>query len=121
MGLLRPSQLAALRRLTEKLFDDTADIYKRSASDSDYGDDELETFTFSASVPCWLRSMPEDSVNVSFGQAQVPATHRLFVPVGTDVQSYDRVIVGGSTFQVMDTSVESTHKVLLRVSLRKSE
>lgn len=120
-GLLKSSQIAALRKLTEKLFNTQVQIWTRSVTDSPYSDADIESFALSATVDGWLRSMPDDAVNVEYGQAQVHATHRLFVPVGTAVGPYDKVVINGEEFKVVDTSVESTYKVLLRVLIRKSE
>ena len=121
MSLLRPSQLAALRRLTTKLFNTKVEIWKRTVADSVYSDEDIESFALSETVDGWLRSLPEDSVDVSYGQTHVAATHRLFVPVATDVAAFDQVKINGATYKVIDTSVESSYKVLLRVLLRKSE
>jgi len=121
MGLFSNGQITGLRRIAERALDTDVTILRRSVSSSAYGDNDTETFTATETVKGWLRSVPEDQVQVSYGTEQVPASHRLFVAVGTDIQPYDKVVIGGLEFKVIDTSVESTYRVLLRVMLRKSE
>lgn len=121
MSLLRESNLVALRRMTKKLMKTRVAIYKFTAVDNDYSDEGSESFTYSTTVDGWLRSMPSDGVDVAYGQTSVHATHRLFVPVGTDIAAFDKVIIAGKAYKVIDTGAESTYQVLIRVSLRKSE
>jgi len=121
MSLLRPGQISALRRIAERSLTTDVYIHKRSTTSSAYGDNDQEVFTFSEIVQGWIRSVPDDQVEVRYGQESVPATHRLFVPVETDIESYDKVVIGGREFKVIDTSVESTYKIFLRCMLRRSE
>lgn len=121
MPLFRPAQLRALQRIAERSLDTDVEIYKRSTTSSAYGDNDTEAFTYSKTVKGWIRAVPEDSVTLGYGQEQVPATHRLFVPLGTDIDSYDKVHIEGREFRVIDTSVESTYKVFLKCMLRRSE
>lgn len=121
MGIFSSAQVLGLRRIAERALETDVTIQRRTTTDSAYGDNDTEVFTTTETLKGWLRSMPEDMVQVSYGQTQVPASHRLFLPVGTDIRPYDKVLIGGTAFKVIDTSQESTYRVLLRVMLRKSE
>ncbi len=100
-----------IRKRTVNLIDDPSQIYGQNA----------ETFAEGDTVKGWLYSSPSPVITVVGGEMALVNTYRLFVPVGSDVTSGDRVVIGGSEFVVSDTIEESTWLPLLRCSLRRVE
>jgi len=69
----------------------------------------------------WLWSSHSPVLTIVGGVTVLLNTYRLSVPVGTDVDSGDRVYLEGKQFIVSDTVAESTWLAVLRVSLRRVE
>lgn len=69
----------------------------------------------------WLYSTVSPTITVVGGKMALVNTYRLFLPVGTDIESGDHVVIGGNEFIVSDTTAESTWLPLLNVSLRRVE
>lgn len=130
-GWFTSGELAAIRGLAELGMQSDVTIKKRTpiTSESDpaniYGDDGVThvvpVSTEEAYVKGWLFSTPSPVITVVGGVMALVNTYRLFVPVGTDVESGDHVVIGGAEFIVSDTIAESTWLPLLNVSLRRVE
>lgn len=90
-----------------------------------YGDDDLDFIPSSipteANVKGWLYSSPSPVISVIGGRIGLVNTYRLYLPVGTQIESGDRVVIGINEFIVSDTTDESTWLPLLAVSLRRVE
>jgi hypothetical protein len=119
--LLTPGQLIAVQEIALRGMVTPVEIYRRTVADSDYGDDETITYPLFATVDGWLYSRPTLVMQQDTGALVADNTYRLFLPVGTNILSGDRVTVDGAEFTVIDTTRESTWPALLTVSLRRRE
>ena len=124
--LVTDAQVAALRSVAERGLKDTVTVYRRTAlaeSDPDniYGDDTETWVAQSPTVKGWLFSTPSPSIDEFNGRMALVNTYRLFLPVGTEVESGDQVDINGHRFVVSDTVEESTWLPILRCSLRRAE
>lgn len=120
--LVSDAQMARLRTVAELGMQSTVVIHKRTWGDTNpYTDDEVVTSETTTTIKGWLRSTPAGDIRSMNGMQAVVSSHRLFVPVGTDIASGDKVVVDGAEFTVQDTSVESTWKVLIRATLERIE
>ena len=119
--LITPNQIEAMRKVTERGFNTTLQIWKRAVADNIYEDDATETFAYRETVKGWVYSSPTSSASVEGGIIGTLNLYRLFVSVGTDLDPGDRVKMSGTFYQVIDTIEESTWLPLLRVSLRRLE
>lgn len=120
--LVSDAQIAQLRTVAELGMQSTVVIHKRTYDDTNpYSDDEVVASESTITTKGWLRSTPAGDIRGINGMQAVVSSHRLFVPVGTDIASGDTVTVDGTEFTVQDTSVESTWKVLIRATLERIE
>jgi len=120
--LVSASQMAQLRSVAEMGMQSTVVITKRTFNDTNpYTDDEVVASETTITTIGWLRSTPAGDIRTMNAMQAVVSSHRLFVPVGTDISPGDRVEVDGEQFTVQDTSVESTWKVLIRATLERIE
>lgn len=130
-GWFTDSELTAIRSLAELGMQSQVIIKKRTpvTDDTDprnvYGDDAEEfaepIWGDGLTTKGWLFSTPSPVITVVGGVMALVNTYRLFVPVGTDVESGDRVDIDTATFIVSDTVAESTWLPMLVVSLRRVE
>lgn len=125
--LVTDAQVASLRSIAEMGLKDDVTIFKRTRNmnESDpqnaYGDDYETWVEESTTVKGWLFSSPSPVIETVSGRMALVNTYRLFLPVGTDVNSGDRVTINGHNFIVSDLVNESTWLPILRCSLRKAE
>lgn len=120
--LVSDAQIAQLRTVAELGMQSTVTVHKRTYDDTNpYTDDEVVSSEATFTVKGWLRSVPAGDISSMNGMQAVVSSHRLFVPVGTDIASGDKVVIDGHEFIVQDTSVESTWKVLIRATLERIE
>ena len=125
--LVTDGQVAALRSVAERGLKDDVTIFKRTrvTDENDpnnvYGDDYETWVESSTTVKGWLFSSPTPTIETMDGRMALLNTYRLFLPVGTDVSSGDRVSCNGHDFIVSDLVNESTWLPVLRCSLRKAE
>jgi hypothetical protein len=96
--------------------DDASSVY---GDDAEVWEDPLNDWDYT--VMGWLWSSPSPVLTVVGGVTVLLNTYRLSVPVGTDIDSGDRVYLEGKQFIVSDTVAESTWLAVLRVSLRRVE
>ena len=117
-----PKQLEGFQGLVGHSFQTDIDIWRRDKnSDPDantYGDDG-ETWTYAETVSGWVFSVPTPAIEVYAGRMGLLNTYRLFLPVGTEIESGDRVVAEGGNYVVSDTVKESTWLPILRCSLRR--
>ena len=120
--LVSDSQMAQLRTVAEMGMQSLVVITKRTFDDTNpYTDDEVVASEYTITTYGWLRSTPAGDIR-SLNQMQaVVSSHRLFVPVGTDIATGDHVTVDGIEFTVQDTGVESTWKTVIRCILERIE
>lgn len=120
--LVSDSQIARLRTVAELGMQSTVVITKRTYDDTNpYTDDEVVSSESTITTKGWLRSTPAGDIRSMNNMQAVVSSHRLFVPVGTDIATGDKVTIDGHDFIVQDTSVESTWKVLIRATLERIE
>lgn len=129
-GFFSQSELEAVRKTAELGMQTEVTIKKRrvlASTDpaSTYGDDaevweEPLNYTESTCMG-WLWSTPSPVLTIVGGVTVLLNTYRLSVPVGTDIDSGDRVTIEGNDFIVSDTVAESTWLAMLKVSLRRAE
>jgi hypothetical protein len=130
-GWFTASELRYIRSLAEIGMQSEVLIKKRTPviDENDpsniYGDDGVSLvdlpLTSGISIKGWLYSQVSPVITVVGGKMALVNTYRLFVPVGTDIESGDHVVIGGNEFIVSDTTAESTWLPLLNVSLRRVE
>jgi hypothetical protein len=120
-ALLSATELAALRDLVESGMETDVTIRRRTTVEGDLGD--VATFTTVAAVKGWIREITTAAAGIGEvgGVVAIPETHRLFVPVGTDLESGDLVIVNGDGFRVQHTDAGGTYLTHLTAILRRSE
>lgn len=118
--LVSQSEIESLREYALTGMQTEIQIFRKVSVAGDYGDDE-ESFssTPDAVVMGWFRNAPNLNLTDEMGALQQIDDGRLFVPVGTDISRGDKVVIEGNAWSVIDTSEESTYKVLLRASLRR--
>lgn len=128
--LFWPNQLARLRDIARLAMVDDILIYRRTdapANDpsSDYGDDALAftqtTETKRLLVKGWVSSTPTPMQEVDSGAVVTANTYTLYVPVETDIEPGDHVVVNGQEFTVSDTTHENTWTAMMACSLRHRE
>jgi hypothetical protein len=126
LPLVTDAQMLSLRAIAERGMKDDVTISTRTRiTDEDddanvYGDDG-ETWTVTATVKGWLYSAPSPTIDTLDMRMALTNTYRLFLPVGTVIETGDRVEIDGRQFIVSDTVGESTWLPLLRVSLRRAD
>ena len=139
--LLGLTELQGLAEVAEGLMNSEIRIYSQADEDSssappnDSWDDSTEAEIADDAEPTtvvhgWFRNQPDYTVadqNAAIGHEE---DGRLFVPLGTELHRRDKVVVlpldengvsiePGTSYRVIDTSVENTWKVLIRASLRR--
>lgn len=120
MTLLTDKQLKHLSKVANLGMKSTVTIKRRSTTTSVL-EDAVEGWTTVSTSIGWVRALPSDDYSIDGGGFRVGVTHRLFVPLDTDLRPHDQVVIASKTYQVIDTALENTWKVLLRCSLRKGE
>jgi hypothetical protein len=113
-------ELDALRDLTVPSMTTTVLIQHRVVTQNTYGDD-IVSYANGDTVKGWMFSTPTPMQEEDSGSLITANTYRLFVPVGTNIDPGDQVVIDTETFLVSDTTFESTWNVMLRCSLRRRE
>jgi hypothetical protein len=119
MTLISASELAALRGVAELGMVTPASVYRKQNVEDENG--QHSEWTLQSTVQGWLYSEPTPILTINAGQLADVNTVRFFCPVGSDVQTGDKLVVSGSEYTVSDTNSEGTWLPLLRCSLRRSE
>lgn len=105
MSMLPARDLAAMRREMQRMLPDTATIQRRTIA-SDGGGGQTETrATLAASVPCRIAptgggesgsAMSDDGDRV-----RDESTHVVTFANGQDITETDRILIDGSTYEVL--------------------
>jgi hypothetical protein len=115
--LLSTSQLAAVQAMVDPNEKVQITIFRPAFTEGIYGDDaradvEVET------VWGWLFSTPVNDSTQEGGRKVTVQTHRLWVPVATDIIPNDRVTILGDSYQVIDIR-NATWQEALEVTIRR--
>jgi len=120
--LVSDSQMTHLRSVAELGMQSVVEIYRRTYNDTNpYTDDEVVETEHITTTYGWLRSTPAGDIRSINNMQALVSSHRLFVPVPTDIRTGDMVKVDGTEFTVQDTSAESTWRVVIRCILERIE
>lgn len=117
--LVSASEMAALGELAGMGMQAPVAIWARTTEQTENG--QRDTWTYARTVDGWINSTPTPVITLVSGEMATVNTYRLFLPLGTAILPGDHAIIGGQTFIVSDTTVESTWQAMLRVSLRFAE
>lgn len=119
--LLSVSELQSLRDVAKTGFVSNIYISDHSVIVADDGSKDVWTER-PTPVLGWLydTTTPAEITIIDGAQGQL-AKFRLFLEVGTDIATGDRVRVGAESFTVVDTDAESTWLPMLTVTLRRIE
>lgn len=117
--LLSTTELAAIRGVAESGMVTPVQLLRLIVTEGPTGDEE--GWADNGTVQGWVYSTPTPMITVVSGAQALVNTYRLFVPVGTDILTGDRVGIGIEQYTVSDTTAESTWLPMLTVSLRKVE
>lgn len=129
-GLISEAQMAAIRRVAEKGMVTTVEIFRRGPADQaapqyDYGDDVEYTETAPSRrgmVQGWLRTVASQEQDVDSGAIVTTNAYDLRVPVGTDIQAGDEVLVSGTDeYTVQGTNADNTLLPYISCELRRRE
>jgi hypothetical protein len=119
MTLVSAQELGALRAVAESGMTTPASVYRRSVVTDANG--QHSTWALQGTILGWMFSEPTPVITLNAGEQALVNTYRWFCPVGTDIISGDKLLVGAAEFTVSDTNTESTYLPLLRCSLRRAE
>ena len=123
--MLSAKQLAAIQRIGQKTFSVSCTIYKRQPfafDDSNpYGDDTVTFAVQGIKVNGWL--VPSSATDFSLDIAQIISSGNsaLRVPVGTDIEPGDKVVVLGDTYYCSESTTEQTWPEWITVRLRRAQ
>jgi len=117
-GLLTTSQLGALSKLVKRGFDTELRIYDHVVTEGSTGSTE-SWVARSETTKGWMHSTPTPVMTVGNNLQGTVNSHRLFLELGTDIDSADRVEIDGKMFTVEDTTKEDTIQAMLTVALRR--
>jgi hypothetical protein len=123
VALVSDSQLHQLRKVVERGLVTDVTIINSVRADNPYSDEEWgqEPEYDRQTVKGWLREVPAGTIDVVSGVMANTGMYRLFLPLGTNIENGDRVVINDEDFIVQDTNQDSTYKVTLRVSLARAE
>lgn len=117
--LLSASEMAEVRSVGLQGMQTLVTILARSTVQTDDGWESV--WADAGDAYGWIDSTPTPMQTEVSGKITTVNTYRLFLPVGTAIDPGDRVVSGGRTFVVSDTTAESTWQEMLKVSLRFAE
>ena len=119
--LLTPAELEDFRQVAFQGMKDDITILRRTTVSTPDG--MSSTWATLGTVKGWIYSTPTQHQELVSGVIATVNTFRLFVPVGTDINQSDKVLISGHTqeYWVADVVAENTWNAMLRVSLRFAE
>lgn len=120
MSLISPSEMAALRDLAVSGMTQTFAVYHLVKATNDDGQSTTYPATPDFSVIGWNREITPNSMTATTNAGEIGTleTHRLLVPVGTDIRPGDKVTHGVDVFYVQHTSSSDTYQPYLSVAMR---
>ena len=120
-ALVSDSEMAAIRQTAESGMVTTVVIKRRTLIENDYG--SQESYATVATVQGWMTELTPTGASIGEvgGVQALAGVYRLFVPVGTDVQPEDQVLIGGLTFMVQHSDEGGTYLPFLTVIMRRPD
>lgn len=128
--LLTDAQLASIQQIAKLGMQTKVTIERRTATtglettDDPYG----SSVSFDANedperavVYGMLHSTPTPVAQLNSGQLVTINTYRLWVPVGTEIDPGDHVLIADHSYVVSDTTADETWPAFLACSLRMAE
>lgn len=125
MPLLTSAQMTAIQAMGRKSMTVDCAIYKRQPYAHDdsnpFGDDTVTYADTAVTVKGWLA--PSSNVDFSMDIMQVVASGNfiLRVPVGTDIDVRDKVVIAGNTYFCSESTVEETWPEWITARLRRRQ
>lgn len=119
--LFSDNEMNDFRQVALQGMQDDITIYRRTTVST--VDGMSSVWALLTTVKGWIYGTPTQHQELVSGVIATVNTYRLFVPVGTDIQQSDKVMISGHTeeYMVADTVSENTWNAMLRVSLRFAE
>jgi len=118
--VISPSEIAALQGIAELQMTTPVVVMRETIIEGAEGDD-VSVYATVGFPSGWLSSRTTPVITIVGGIQALVNTYRLYLPVGTDIESGDQAIIESRTFTVSDTTAESTLQPMLEVSLRRAE
>jgi len=121
MSLISESELAALQDLVLSGLKTTVYIYNRSTIQTPDGQETGYPASPSSTVLGWLYEITPNPVTLSVinGGESLSELFRLLVPIGTNINPGDKIVIGGSDYFAQNTNVDNTYPTSLSVALRR--
>jgi len=117
-------QLSIARTQAEKLLTASATHHIKSVATSASGS-EIDTYTpqqTALTCLCYLsntgKAVSSEVATIGGKEADI-GTHAIRLPHGTSITRGDRLIIGGSTFEVVTVGDSDTNKILLIVGAKR--
>jgi len=117
MSLISDSQMAALRKTAELGMIATVAIYYHTVIETEDGSEDA--WVLAGTTKGWLYNRPSGETGVHGGGMGHVEEYRLYLPVGTELDYNDRVVIGGHTYTVTDSTGESTWLPLLEATVKR--
>jgi hypothetical protein len=123
VSLVSVDEIAAIRAVAESGMETPVAVYRRTTVQTDDGQESVYLGTPNFTINGWLTEMTAQGsgINVLAGLVGVVETHRLMVPVGTDIRSGDKVVIQGVSYLVQHPSTGDTYAAVLTCWLRSIE
>ncbi len=120
MSLLSASELEAVQAVGFSGMTTPVAIYHGAVVRTDNGQKWAYPATADVTTVGWLREMTGSSakLNVIDGQTAISETHRLFLPVGTDCRTGDKVVIGGTAYTAQHQNQHDTYPAMMVVWMR---
>jgi hypothetical protein len=125
--LLSPSAMRAIQSVGELGMIDTIQIFRLSENiglddaGEPYGSSTTYPTTPSSTVNGWLVGQWAHDRDPDVGDLNAVTMYRLRLPVGTDIESADQVVIKGHTYAVIDAGKEQTWPEWLTCTLRRTK
>jgi hypothetical protein len=101
IATLRNSAIARARRAVQEMMTSTATIKRNTGARNSGG--YAQNFVTVGTTPCLMTAsvLGGGAESESAGQLVATMQYTLTVPGGTDIKPRDRIVVGGTTFEVL--------------------
>ena len=120
MSLISDSELGALQDLVLSGLKTTVYVYNRSTVQTEDGQETGYPTSPSFSVLGWLYEITPNATAMSSinGGETLSEIFRLLVPIGTNINPGDKIVIGAGTYYTQHTNADNTYPTSLSVALR---